>query len=67
VDTPADVMPNATKLIFDTDMGGGSCMDVDDVGTLCMLNAMADNGEVELLAVVVNRALAEVLPFRPGC
>lgn len=42
------------KLIFDTDMGGGSCCDVDDVGTLCMINALADNGEVELLAVVVN-------------
>ena len=42
------------KLIFDTDMGGGSCKDVDDVGTLCMLNALADRGEVELLAIVVN-------------
>ena len=42
------------KLIFDTDMGGGSCADVDDVGTLCMINALVDNGEVELLAVVVN-------------
>ena len=43
-----------TKLIFDTDMGGGGCMDVDDVGTLCMLHALADQGEVELLGVVVN-------------
>ena len=42
------------KLIFDTDMGGGRCKDVDDVGTLCMLNALADNDEVELLAIVVN-------------
>ncbi|KAL1511374.1 hypothetical protein AB1Y20_006176 [Prymnesium parvum] len=42
------------KLILDTDMGGGDCDDVDDVGTLCMLNALMDNGEVELLAVVIN-------------
>ena len=42
------------KVILDTDMGGGHCIDVDDVGTLCMLNALADNGEVELLAVVLN-------------
>ena len=42
------------KIILDTDMGGGSCRDVDDVGTLCMLNALVDNGEAELLAVMVN-------------
>ena len=42
------------KLIFDTDFGGGTCQDVDDVGTLCMLNALMDNGEAELLAIVVN-------------
>ena len=41
-------------LIVDTDIGGGSCRDVDDVGAVCMANALADNGEVELLAVVVN-------------
>ena len=43
-----------TKLILDTDMGAGPCTDVDDVGTLCMLNALADNREIELLAVVLN-------------
>ena len=43
-----------TKIILDTDMGGGSCKDVDDVGTLCMLNALVDNGEAELLAVMVD-------------
>ena len=42
------------KLILDTDMGGGPCKDVDDVGTLCMLNALAEQGEVELLAIMLN-------------
>ena len=45
---------NKVKLILDTDMGGGPCMDVDDVGTLCMLNALADNGEVDLLAIMLD-------------
>lgn len=35
-------------------VGGGPCQDVDDVGTLCMLNALADAGEVILLAIMVN-------------
>ncbi|WP_345683110.1 sulfatase-like hydrolase/transferase [Novipirellula caenicola] len=40
------------KLILDTDMSG----DADDVGTLAMLHALADRGECELLATIVNRA-----------
>jgi inosine-uridine nucleoside N-ribohydrolase len=35
-------------------VGCGPCQDVDDVGTLCMLNALADAGEVSLLAIMVN-------------
>ena len=42
------------RLILDTDMGGGPCQDVDDVGTLCMLNALQQNGEVELLAIMLD-------------
>lgn len=42
------------KLIVDTDIGGGGCRDVDDVAAICMANALADRGEAELLAVVVN-------------
>ena len=42
------------KLIIDTDIGGGGCRDVDDVAAICMANALADRGEAELLAVVVN-------------
>ena len=43
-------MPVPVKVIFDTDMGCGHCVDVDDVGTLCMLNALADLGEIEVCA-----------------
>jgi pyrimidine-specific ribonucleoside hydrolase len=38
------------KVIYDTDM----CLDVDDVGALAMLHALADYGEVEILAVCFN-------------
>jgi inosine-uridine nucleoside N-ribohydrolase len=41
---------NASSLIIDTDIFG----DVDDVGAIAIANAMADNGETELLAIVVN-------------
>ena len=44
------------RLILDTDMGGGACQDVDDVAALCMTHALADRGEVELLAVVQDTA-----------
>jgi len=43
------------KVIYDTDM----CADVDDVGGLAMLHAMANMHEVELLAVCFN----EVHPY----
>lgn len=39
------------KLIFDTDMAN----DCDDAGALAVLNALADLGEVDILAVVTNR------------
>ncbi len=38
------------KVIYETDM----CLDVDDVGALALLHALADNGEVDLLAVCFN-------------
>ncbi len=38
------------RLIFDTDLQG----DVDDVGTVAMLHALADQGEVDLLAMGVS-------------
>lgn len=39
------------RIILDTDMSG----DCDDAGTLALLHALADRGECELLATVVNR------------
>merc|ERR1711924_301722 len=42
------------KLIIDTDIGGGGCMDVDDVAAVALGHALMDTGEAELLAVVVD-------------
>jgi inosine-uridine nucleoside N-ribohydrolase len=52
--TPTGTTP--TKLIIDTDNGGGGCNDVDDVVASSIANALVDNGEAELLAVVLNTA-----------
>ena len=38
------------KIIYDTDID----LDVDDAGALAVLHALADNGEAELLGVIVN-------------
>lgn len=47
------------KLIFDTDMDS----DCDDVGALAMLHALADRGEVELLATMISGPN----PWSPAC
>jgi hypothetical protein len=49
---------NRKRVIFETDM----CTDVDDVGALAVLHALADNGEVEILAISYN----EVHPSGAG-
>lgn len=49
---------NPKRVIFETDM----CTDVDDVGALAVLHALADNGEVEILAISYN----EVHPSGAG-
>jgi PKD repeat protein len=46
------------SVIFETDM----CLDVDDVGALAVLHALANNDEAELLAVCYN----EVHPHGPS-
>ena len=46
------------KVIFDTDMAG----DVDDVGALAILHALADLGEAEILAVGVSSRNEDVGP-----
>ena len=43
------------QLIIDTDLAG----DVDDVGALCIAHAMADAGEVDILAVVHDSLVPE--------
>ena len=42
--------PRPVRVIYDTDI----CSDCDDTGALGMLHTMADEGEVELLAVMVS-------------
>jgi len=42
------VSADAVKMIIDTDMG----FDVDDIGSICLANALMDQGEVDILAVV---------------
>ena len=49
---------NPKRAIFETDM----CTDVDDVGALAVLHALADNGEVEILGISYN----EVHPSGAG-
>ena len=43
------------RLIVDTDMS----TDCDDVGAVCMANALMDAGEADLLAVVHNTGLLQ--------
>lgn len=47
------------SIILDTDIAG----DCDDVGTVAMLNALADLGEARILGIVVNTSL----PWGPRC
>ena len=49
-------VPLVPRLIIDTDIGAGGCMDVDDVAAICMAHALADAGEVDILAIVQNTA-----------
>jgi hypothetical protein len=47
---PSDAAPGTPAIILDTDMNP----DVDDVGALAILHAMADNGEARILAVGIS-------------
>ena len=51
-------LPEPVAVIFDTDMGP----DYDDVGALTMLHAMADNGEVKILATVSSNLYTNSVP-----
>ena len=48
----------AVSVIFDTDMGP----DYDDVGALTLLHAMADSGEVKILATVSSNIYSNSVP-----
>lgn len=50
--------PPPARIIFDTDMAE----DVDDVGALALLHALADAGEAEILAVMVCARNESVVP-----
>jgi purine nucleosidase len=58
--TPAGAAPRSqpVSIIFDTDMD----TDCDDVGALAMLHALADGGEVSILATVVSSKFAYSAP-----
>jgi len=47
------------RVIFDTDVGG----DIDDAGALAMLHALADRGEVEILAMGVVNGHPAAVPY----
>ena len=55
----AATKPTPVPLVFDTDIMG----DVDDVGTVAVLHALADLGEVEILAMGVSSKN----PWSPLC
>lgn len=46
------------KVIFDTDMGP----DYDDIGAIAMLHALADQGELEILASLASDAHVDIAP-----
>lgn len=51
--------PAVEKIIFDTDIGG----DIDDAGAMAVLHALADRGEIEILAVGVVNGHALTVPY----
>ena len=50
---------NYERVIFDTDVGG----DIDDAGALAVLHALADRGEIELLAIGVVIGHEAAVPY----
>lgn len=52
--TPAaEEAPEPVRIIYDTDIG----LDIDDVGGLALLHALADRGECQILGVMVSESL----------
>ena len=59
VNTLPDEGRSYERVIFDTDVGG----DVDDAGALAVLHALADRGEIELLAMGVVIGHEAAVPY----
>ena len=59
--TAALVLPTfaVERIIFDTDIGG----DIDDAGALAVLHALADRGEIELLAIGIVNGHENAVPY----
>jgi hypothetical protein len=54
-----NIAKSAERIIFDTDVGG----DVDDAGALAVLHALADRGEIKLLAMGVVIGHEAAVPY----
>ncbi len=54
----SELKPQIPNIIFDTDLGG----DFDDVGAMGMLHALADRGEVNILATISCNPSPLVVP-----
>lgn len=53
------VAADKARVIFDTDVGG----DIDDAGAMAVLHALADAGEIELLAMGVVNGHEAAVPY----
>jgi hypothetical protein len=51
--------PTVERIIFDTDVGG----DIDDAGAFAVMHALADRGEIEILAVGVVNGHSLAVPY----
>ena len=57
-ETNKDAGNSPVPLIFDTDIAG----DYDDVGAMALLHALADGGEIEILATISSNAFETTAP-----
>jgi purine nucleosidase len=51
--------PTKERVIFDNDVGG----DIDDAGAFAVLHALADRGEIELLAIGITNGHEAAVPY----
>ena len=60
VTAPEETTVQPVNLILDTDLGP----DYDDVGAMALMHALADSGQVNILAVVSSNKDEHVVPCR---